>query len=110
MSEVKKSYYFVKTDGNYYVFRNNEGEDVTAQATVHEFEEEYEWTGIDYNNPVVATIDDYFTDQVYDPTTGLIYGMFGEDGDGILPFDPKTNKVLEPWMGSGCVAFVYIKK
>lgn len=108
--EVKKSYYFVKTDGNYYVFRNNEGEDVTAQATVHEFEEEYEWTGIDYNNPVVATIDDYFTDQVYDPTTGLIYGMFGEDGDGILPFDPKTNKVLDPWMGSGCVALVYIKK
>ena len=94
----------------HYVFKNNEGEEATAQSTAHEFEEEYEWYGDDYNNPVVATIDNYFTDQVYDPTTGLIYGIFGEDGDGILPFDPKTNKVLEPWMGSGCVALVYIKK
>ena len=107
---MMKSYHFVKTDGKHYVFKNNEGKDATAQATAHEFEEEYEWYGDDYNNPVVAIIDNYFTDQVYDPTTGLIYGMFGEDGDGILPVDPKTNKVLDPWMGSGCVALVYIKK
>ena len=107
--DMMKSYHFVKTDENHYVFKNNEGEDATTQATVHEFGEEYEWYGDDYNNPVIATIDNYFVDQVYDPTTGLIYGIYGEDGEGILPFDPKTNKVLEPWMGSGCVALVYIK-
>ena len=47
---------------------------------------------------------------MYDPTTGLIYGILGEKGDGILLFDPKTNKVFEPWTGNGCVALVYIKK
>ncbi len=107
--DMMKSFHFVKTGDNHYVFKNNEGEDATAKTTVHEFGEEYEWYGDDYNNPVIATIDNYFVDQVYDPTTGLIYGMFGDESDGILPFDPKTNKALDPWIGSGCVALVYIK-
>ena len=44
---MMKSYHFVKTDGKHYVFKNNEGKDATAQATAHEFEEEYEWYGDD---------------------------------------------------------------
>ena len=108
--DLQKSYRYVKTNNDYYVFKNDNGEDAVVGATVQKFTSEEEWNDSNYSNPVVATIDNYFTDQVYDPTTGLIYGMFGEDGDGILSFDPKTNKVLEPWMGSGCVTLVYIKK
>ncbi len=107
--DMMKSFRFVKTNDNHYVFKNNEGEDATATTTVHEFAGEDEWYGDDYNNPVIATIENYFVDQVYDPTTGLIYGMFGDESDGILPFDPKTKKALDPWMGSGCVALLYIK-
>ena len=106
--DMMTSYRYVKTDNEYYVFKNNEGEDATAGVTVHKFEDEYDWSDSGFNNPVVTTIDNYFVDQIYDPSTGLIYGMFGE-GDGILPFDPKTDKVLEPWMGSGCVGLLYIK-
>lgn len=103
-----KSYSYVKTDAEYYVFKNNEGEDASG-VTVHKFEEEYEWSDSGYSNPTIATIDNIFINQVYDPTTKLIYGMFGDESDGILSFDPKTNKTLEPWLGSGCIALVYIK-
>ena len=58
----------------------------------------------------MARKKEMYSPENHEPGAGLIYGMFGEDGDGILPFDPKTNKVLDPWMGSGCVALVYIKK
>lgn len=105
--DLMTSFHYVKAGENYYVFKNNEDEG--ANVTVHKFVNEDEWEGTDYNNPVVTTIDNYFTNQVYDPTTGLIYGMFGEDSDGILPFDPKTDKVLDPWINSGCIALLYIK-
>lgn len=105
---MMKSYSYVKTDAEYYVFKNNEGEDASG-VTVHKFEEEYEWSDSGYSNPTIATIDNIFINQVYDPTTKLIYGMFGDESDGILSFDPKTNKTLEPWLGNGCIALVYIK-
>lgn len=108
--DLMTSFHYVDAGEKYYVFKNNENEGGTAGTTVHNFVNEDEWDGSDYNNPVVTTIDNSFVDQVYDPTTGLIYGMFGESDDGnILPFDPKTDKVLDPWMNSGCVALLYIK-
>lgn len=108
--EIPTSYRYVKTNGEYYVFKNNEGEDAPAGVSVHKFENIGDWDDTGFNNPSVTTIDNSFVDQVYDPTTGLIYGMFGEGDDGnILPFDPKTDKALDPWMGSGCVALLYIK-
>lgn len=108
-AELDKSYRFVKANEKYYAFLSNAGEEATPGAGFVKFDNEGDWDEIS-GRPVETTIDDYFTNQVYDPTTGLIYGMFGEGDDGnILPFDPKTDKVLDPWMGSGCVALLYIK-
>lgn len=107
-SDSEKSYCFVKANGKYYAFLSNAGEDATPGAGFTKFDNEEDWDGIS-GRPVEITIEDYFTNQVYDPTTGLIYGMFGEDSDGILPFDPKTDKVLDPWINSGCIGLLYIK-
>lgn len=103
-----EQYHFVKADKSTYVFKWS-GDD-NRKTTIHEVSGDMEsWRDDESTSPKVYECEEFYKGQVYDPATGLIYGLYGEEDEGILAFNPKTKEILDPWMGSGCIDLLYIK-